>query len=236
MRHLIRLFFILSILILLFGSKLYSQRIQGAVIGGFNLSQVDGDEIFGFTNFGLNAGLGAVVPLSKNFSFSIETLYSQKGSTQNKQYSETDSLGNELNGAYKLNLDYLEVPILVHYNDRDILMAGLGFSYGRLVSVKEYEHTRKIETTTLNGGPYDRNDFSVVADLRFRVLKKFPRFKANIRYTYSIAKIRTRDFYNTRGEYVSTRDQFNNILSFRLIYMFNEKPPVADTKNNDSGF
>jgi hypothetical protein len=221
---------------LLLTGKSFGQRIQGAVIGGFNLSQVDGDEIYGFSKFGLNAGLGAVVPLGKNFSFSIETLYNQKGSFQSKQYTETDSLGNEFNGQYKLNLDYLEVPVLFHYNDKDILMAGLGFSYGRLINVKEYEHTRKVETTTLNGGPYDRNDFSVIADLRFRVWKKFPRFKANIRYSYSMVKIRTRDFYNTRGEYVNTRDQFNNLISIRLIYMFNEKPPVADVKNDNSGF
>jgi len=225
----IRLAGLLFIISIFFTHSGFGQRIQGAVIAGFNLSQVDGDEIFGFKKIGVNAGVGATLPIGKNFSFSIETLYNQKGSNQGKQYSDTDSLGNELNGAYKLRLDYLEIPVLFQYNDRDIITAGVGFSYGRLVRVEEYEHTRKVETTTLNGGPYSRSDYNVIADVRFRVLKKFPRFKLNLRYAYSMVKIRTRDFYDTRGQYDTTRDQFNNLISFRLIYMFNEKPPVADS-------
>ena len=114
---------------------------------------------------------------------------------------------------------------MVHYTDKDIITAGVGFSYGRLVNVKEWEHGRLIETTTLNTGPYDRTDFNILADIRFRIYK---RFKFNIRYAYSLAKIRTRDFYDIFGDYVNTRKQYNNLITFRLIYVFNEKPRVVD--------
>jgi hypothetical protein len=135
-----------------------------------------------------------------------------------------------LNGQYKLYLDYLEVPFLVHYTDKDIISAGIGFSYGRLVNVKEYEHDTLNLNTTLNNGPYDLNDYSVLVDLKFRIHKKIPRFKFNIRYSYSMKKIRSRDFYNTDGEYADTRDQYNNVISFRLIYVFNERAKLADPK------
>ncbi|MCB0822992.1 MAG: outer membrane beta-barrel protein [Bacteroidales bacterium] len=209
-----------------------AQQVRGAVIGGINLAQVDGDEIFGFNKFGGNLGLGAVVPIGNNLNFSIETIFSQKGSYQSAQYNDVDSLGNVTTGAYNLSLNYLEVPFLLFYNDKNVISGGAGFSYARLVGIKEYEHGSKIETTTLNTGPYDKNDFSILADVRFRMYK---RFMFNIRYAYSLAKIRTREFEDLLGN-TWERKQYNNTISFRIIYMFNEKPPVADSKNNNSGF
>ncbi|MCB0806338.1 MAG: PorT family protein [Bacteroidales bacterium] len=230
----IRLFIIIAILYFVsLASYSFSQRIQGAVIGGFNLAQVDGDEVYGFKKFGANAGLAAIVPVGDNFLGSMEILFNQKGSYQGKQYLDEDTLGNELNGKYNLRLNYLEVPFLFMYNDKDIITGGVGFSYGRLVGVREYEHGRRVETTTLNDGPYERDDFNILADVRFRIYKKL---KLNIRYAYSLSKIRTRVFYDTRGVYDISRDQFNNLITFRLVYMFNEKPPLADSKNKDSGF
>jgi len=225
------LFFILVLMDL----KVVGQRIKGQIIAGMNLSQVDGDEVYGFHKAGLNAGLGAILPLGKNFSFTIETLFNQKGSYQGEQYEDTvtnPSTGNKelWTGEYKLKLDYLEVPVLFHYTDKEIITAGIGFSYGRLVNVKEYEHGRQVETTTLNGGPYDRNDYDVLVDLNFRVHKKIPRFKMNIRYAYSMSKIRTRTFLDKFGNETITRDQYNNLFSLRLIYVFNEQPPLADQR------
>jgi hypothetical protein len=229
------IFQVLLLSVVLIENELYSQRIKGMVIAGMNLSQVDGDEIYGFDKAGLNTGVGAIVPLGKNFSFTIETLFNQKGSRQGAQYEDT--VTNPANGTkelwtgeYKLKLDYLEVPVLFHYTDKDIISGGVGFSYGRLVNVKEYEHGRQVESTSLNSDVYDRNDYNVLIDLNFRVHKKFSRFRVNFRYAYSMKKIRTRDFYNKYYEYIGTRDQFNNLLSLRLIYVFNEKPPLADPK------
>lgn len=223
------------LLIILISFSGNAQRIKGAVIAGMNITQVDGDEIYGFNNLGLNTGLAAILPFGKNFSFQLEVLYSQKGSYQGKQYEQeiTDTAGNvtaNLTGQYDLSLDYLEVPFLFHYTDRDIISAGVGFSYGRLVNVKEYEHDTLNQFTTLNSGTYNRNDYSVLVDLYFRIHKKIPRFKFNIRYSYSMTKIRTRDFYTTLGDYTGSRDQFNNVISLRLIYVFNEKAKLADRK------
>jgi hypothetical protein len=230
--------FILFILLVLMEVNVNAQRIKAEIIAGMNLSQVDGDEIYGFHKAGLNAGLGAMVPLGKNFSFSIETLYSQKGAYQGKKYEDqlidtaTGAVIAEYNGMYKLKLDYLEVPFLFQYTDKDIITAGLGFSFGRLVNVKEYEHDTLNQFTTLNSGVYDRSDYNVLVDIQARIHKKIPRWKFNVRYAYSISKIRTRDFYTVPppGKLYSTRDQYNNLLSFRLIYVFNERPPLADQK------
>jgi hypothetical protein len=210
-------FFILTLLFL--GQQIYAQRIKGVAIGGMNISQVDGDEIFGFNKVGLNMGLGAILPFGKGFSLSIETLFSQKGANQKDQYRTEDSLGNILTGAYKLQLNYLEVPILIQYTDHDRITIGGGLSYSGLVSLKEYEHNKLVETTTLSSGVYSNSDINVIADLRFRIYK---RLKLNIRYSYSIVKIRTRQFDDFLGN-TWERDQFNNVFSLRLYYIFNER-------------
>ncbi len=197
----------------------YAQRIKGVVIGGANITQVDGDEIYGFNKVGLNMGLAAIMPFGKGFSVSIETLYSQKGANQKDQYKTEDSLGNILTGAYKLQLNYLEVPILFHYTDQDRITIGGGFSYSGLVSLKEFEHNQRVETTTLASGVYSNSDISVVADLRFRLYK---RLKFNIRYSYSMIKIRTREFDDFLGN-TWMRDQYNNVFTLRLYYVFNER-------------
>jgi hypothetical protein len=203
-----------------------SQQVKAAIIAGFNLSQVDGDEIYGFHKPGFNAGLSAIVPVGSHFNFALETVFNQKGAYQGDQYRTTDTAGTVFTGAYNLRLNYLEVPFLLFYNDKDVVMAGGGFSYGRVVGLKEEEHGQRVSSTTLTSGTYNRDDFNLIADVRFRIYKKF---QFNVRYAYSIAQIRTREFEDFLGN-TWERKQFNNLVTFRFIYMINEKPPLAEIK------
>lgn len=208
------IFILLTFSICLLAGRIQSQVIKGEAILGMNLSQVDGDEVFGFKKVGLHVGAGVLVPIAKNWDISLEALYNQKGANENAQYN--DSI---YNGAYRVNLNYAEVPVLVMYTDKGFISAGAGFSWGRLVGVKEWEHGDLVETTTVNNGPYNKNDFCILGDLRIRIYKQL---KFNLRYQYSLVKIRTREFENLAGE-KWTRDQFNNVISFRLIWVFNEE-------------
>jgi hypothetical protein len=203
---------------------LSAQIIKGAAIAGINISQVDGDEVYGFNKFGANVGAAAIIPLSDHWEVSIEALFSQKGSYQRPHYSD-----DSLTGEYKLKLNYLDIPLLVHYNDKNRMFFGAGFSYGRLSSVEEYEHGRQVVTTNING-PYDRDDFNVIGDVRFRI---WQRLKFNIRYAYSISKIRTRE-YSPPGVDPWTRNQYNNFWSFRLIYVINEEQSERIRKENSA--
>lgn len=227
----IKLEILLSLAIIIFvSSTTFGQRIKGAIIAGGNFSQVDGDFKYGYYKAGLNLGAAAIVPLGGNFSFILETIFNQKGSYQSPQYNEIlkDTLGNIIkrrSGQYKLKLDYLEVPMLLQYTDKDVISAGIGFSYGRLVNVKEYEHDSIVLSSTLNSGTYNRNDYNVLFDLQFRIHRKIPKLKFNVRYAYSISNIRVRDYYDPySNEYFDTRKYYNNLITFRLIYVFNEKP------------
>lgn len=204
------LFYLL--LLVLLSHHATSQIILGALSAGINLTQVDGDEVYGFHKVGFNGGPQAIVPFAKNWSVSIETLFSQRGSYQKPQFD--DSLSYE----YKLNLTYVEVPLLIHFEDKKILNAGLGVSWSRLVGVKEWEHGRRVESTTMQG-PYSRNDFSIVADVRIPIYK---RLKINARYSYTFISIRNRTYTDGSGS-TWNRKQFNNVITIRLAYIFNEK-------------
>lgn len=202
------------ILFVLFASGLNAQIIKGEVFLGGNLSQVDGDECYGYKRIGAHIGAGAMIPFGKKWDVSMEVLFNQKGAFQKQQY--VDTIGTDIfTGEYKLRLNYVELPVLVHFTDKDLVTIGAGFSYGRLVAMNEYEHGVKTDFRD-----YNQNDFSVLVDLRLKIYKQL---KFNFRYQYSMAKIRTRDFYNINGQFQETRNQFNNVLTFRLVYMFFEE-------------
>ncbi|MBN2730739.1 MAG: PorT family protein [Bacteroidales bacterium] len=204
---------LISLILLLIGVFTQAQSIRGQIITGFNMSQVDGDEVVGYKKIGANLGVGAMLPMGKHWLISIETLFNQKGAYK-KYPVEYDTLPYPY---YNLRLNYAEVPIMIHYNDKDVLTFGTGFSYGRLVFMKEIEHGSQIDWPTRTGD-YNRGDWNFLFNVRFRM---YYGLHFDIRYAYSLVKIRTRTFSNATGMW--TRDQFNNTLSFRLVYVFNEK-------------
>ena len=212
-----RSLFTVFIFVLMGSFPLHAQIIKGEALVGFNLSHVEGDEVAGFKKPGLNIGAGAMLPLGKNWDISFEITYNQKGAREGDQYIDTVG-GIPVTGAYKLRLNYAEIPVLIHYTDKEFITIGAGFSYGQLVGIKEREHGRQVETTTLNSGTYAKGDFSYIIDLRVRL--KGP-LKLALRYQASLAKIRTREFENSIGD-TWLRNQYNKVVTLRLIYMFNE--------------
>lgn len=209
---------VLSLLsIFLFNSDISAQFFKAEVITGANLSQVDGDETYGFKKLGFSGGFGVVAPLSKNWSLSLETLYSQKGSRLKPQYVDS------LDGSYILKLAYAEVPFMIQYTDKDLASFGLGVSWNRMVAVDEMRHGYRIDSVTLTSKVFDKDDFMAFADVRIRV---YENFIANVRYSYSMDKIATRVLRDSETGKLNERDWYNNVWSVRLIYMINEKRPA----------
>jgi len=196
---------------------IFAQNIKGGIALGLNASQVDGDEVYGYHKYGLNIGPFAIIPVYKNlFSISLETLYNQKGSYQRPQYNDS------LSGEYKLILNYVDVPVLFRYTDKDVFTFGTGFSWGKLVDFKEWEHGRRVNWNTPNG-PYKTSDVNVLIDVQFKL---FTGLSFDFRYAYSVAKLRTRTFLTGQ-----IRKQYNNIISFRLVYVFKDKAMPKAEKN-----
>ncbi len=230
-------FFILIFIIFL-GSACLGQRFIGSVIAGVNGTQVDGDEVAGFYKWGVNAGASVMLPLDRKMRWfaTVELLYTQKGAYQNAYranailrpdsnnvlyyHNEDKTVPFNQDVKYKLTLDYVEVPVLFHYEDFHTGWGfGLGFSWGRLVNVKEIENGWTT-TTNLRSKTYSRNDWSVLADLKIKIWKGL---KLNIRYQYSLVPLRIREYKKPATGETWTRKEYNNVITFRLIYSFNEK-------------
>ncbi len=208
--------------VILFAFSAKAQIFRANAIVGMNVSQVNGDETYGFKKFGLNVGGGVEMPLGKNFLTSFEILYSQKGA-----YQKAFRPDSAIDGMYRLKLNYAEIPILIHYTDHKAAAIGLGFAWGRLVGTPietEQRYTRDFEDLDT---VYRKNEFSIIGDGKLRLYKNL---KLNVRYQYSLAPIATRWQIDSASGKKIVRDQYSSLWSLRLIWTFNEPTLEPDAK------
>lgn len=205
-----------------------AQIFKAYTVLGFNLSQIDGDEVYGYKKVAPQAGLGIMVPFDmkrpyQGWQASLEILFSQRGARET-----LDPF------AYKTTLSYIDIPLMLHFIDtKGGWTFGLGLQYGRLIKIKE-DWGLPEEVISGFERPFDypptpaflKNDLDIVAEIRFKIWEKL---KFSFRYQYSLIPIREDVwFYNGypagTQEYKSwSRDFKNNYLSFRFIYMLNER-------------
>jgi hypothetical protein len=214
--------------ILLLSTEVKAQIVKGEAFMGLNLTQIDGDKAYGYKHPGFHGGLGAIVPIYQkdyfDIDFSLEVVFNHRGAHQGRIYADTLSNGDIITGEYDVHMNYLEVPMMIYFSDKQIYSLGIGASYGRLVGLREYEHG-KLTDVNLNYQGEDRyklSDWCILADLKFRLHE---RLKFGIRYQYSLAEIRNRDFILVNGQpdpEWQNVSQYNNVVTARLIYVFNE--------------
>jgi hypothetical protein len=217
--------------ILLFSSVILTQAqvFKGEIIGGFNMTQVDGDYEIGYKKIGVHAGVGVMFPFSfkrnreyKPWAVSMEILYNQRGArARNLNYNSQDTISGFAQGKFRylLRLNYVSVPIILHFTDSNKWTVGVGLAYNRMFSSKEWEHG--VLQTYDSVKRLNSNDFTILADVRFRIWQQL---KFGFRFEYSLFSLRTRSSfpYSTTSP-TETRKQYNNNLTFYLVFMLNEK-------------
>ena len=209
-----RLRFTLLIFLALVSSTLVpdvsAQRILGALSAGMNLTQVDGDEFYGFHKTGFNVGPSVIIPFgrNRNFSFVLELLYSQKGSVHR---GSTDT------SNFRITLDYAEIPLLVRFTDKKMISGGVGFSYGQVINYKETRNAF-FDTLFRYQTPLSDNEVSIIGDIQIRLWSKL---WANLRYQYSLASLRTVLVDDPRiyPRKPFTRKQYNNVIRDRKAHV-----------------
>ena len=165
-----------------------AQVFKGEIIGGFNLTQVDGDQQIGYNRFGAHVGAGVMLPFhfkkgseSNPWAVSLEILLNQRGARKkNYQYNHTDTNIAHLSKykfKYSLRLNYISVPLMFHYTDKERFTVGVGLSYSRMFSSTELE--KDIAQTYDTVQRLNPNDFSALLDVRFRIWQQL---KAGFRF------------------------------------------------------
>ena len=92
-----------------------------------------------------------------------------------------------------------------------------------------------------NSDSYRPHDFNICADMRVRIWEGF---HAELRYEYSLVPIRTRWFYKDANETILKTDdsrvqplqrQYNNTITLRMVYLFNEHRSKANKEASKKG-
>lgn len=222
-----RIIFSFTILFIFSAFSLRAQIIQGEVIGGLNFSKVEGDRVnngmFKFNKPGVQLGLGAIIPVGHNFSTSFELLFNQKGAY--KKYGQPDSA----QPMYLTRLNYAEIPLLIQYTDKGIYTFGLGVSYSRLIGVNWVVNGRTL-SNNINDDYFTKDNFDWIADFKFRIYKQL---KLNVRYAYSLTSISTgKKLLTTIGGVSQDSNQRNSMISFRLVWVFNEEQSASNLEKS----
>ena len=125
-----------SIFLLLFSLTLYTQEgsksssFKAGIKAGINTSQMDGDGYAGFNKINPQAGFFLQKKLSKVAQLQFEIIYIQKGS---RYPGDPD---NGIFTTYRVQMDYMEVPILYQHEWRKFIFE-IGPGIGFLFNTKE---------------------------------------------------------------------------------------------------
>ena len=170
------------------GPSAYSQRFGAGAILGLNASQIDGDNQFGYRQFGLAGGLRGVARLSGRFDFQMEMLYSRRGSAAKNREKEGSGY------PVDINLQYAEVPVLFNYkahenwNGQYVLHFCTGFSYSRLLrSQVKAKHAQPAGQEDFNIAEVERdfnkNEIGWVAGAAFLPI---PKLSVGLRHVFAL--------------------------------------------------
>ncbi len=139
-----------------------AQRFKASLVGGFNMSQIDGDKLGGFHQVGINAGGRVAALMGKRWQLGVEMLYSQQGSHRTR----TD---DPLSNYESIRLNFVEAPVLIHFSDWKFRV-GAGFSYARLINYKviDFSGADITDFETLNP-----DIFSLILGVTFNFTEKW---------------------------------------------------------------
>ena len=97
----------------------------------------------------------------------------------------------------------------------------------RVIRSAGFNDTVSIASVIDNSHSYRAHDFSICADMRIRIWEGI---HAELRYQYSLRPLRYRMFYEDAGLTLANqiRAQYNNSITLRVVYIFNEHRSKAN--------
>lgn len=179
------------------------------VIGGINLSQVDGDNYAGYYKTGANFGVIGYARLRPHVALSYELLYSQRGSKSH--LPQPSGIDTVVVNKYGINVNYAEIPVMINVFDKQKSHIGVGLSYSRLISSSEYLSTTPAYNIDLSKYPFIKNNLEFVVSSELHVWKGL---FFNIRFQYSIIPMRIAVPPN-----FSRSVQYINQWTIRMMYL-----------------
>jgi len=198
-----KIFFAILLILPIF---VFSQRFEGGVLMGFNASQIDGDDLWGYNKAGLMGGVFVFTDFTEKWKGQLEIKYSAKGSSTNK----------DADVQYKYRLQYIEMPVIMEYAMFKKVQLQTGASLGYLFNAGINEGY---------GDGYTKfNDEDMPNSLEASLCVGFNAsfmdpININVRFSYSLLPVREKfpnDTYDNGSWY-------NNVVTFGIYYRIGKK-------------
>ena len=188
-----------------------AQNFGGGVILGLSASQVGGDNLGGFNKAGLLTGVFANKSISLLLSIQMEMTYIQKGS-KNPNMNKPEHL-NYL--REDISSSYIEVPLLLQYNQSEILKIEGGVQLAYLIDGYYNDYLGKIAYQ--NSSPFIKYDIGLLLGLDYAYSKNI---SLNTRISNSILPIGSEDYVHPSSFNSSRKGKYNSVLIFAIHYNF----------------
>lgn len=181
----------------LISSTVLAQHANIGIKGGVNAYTIKGDNSSGFdTKIGFHIGLIGHIHISNQFALQPEVVYSVQGT----QYSVS---GQEV----KLNLNYINIPLLFQYMFDNGFRLQAGPQVGFLASAKAKVGDNDTDVKT------DFENIDLGLGLGASYVNPASNFGVDVRYNLGLSNI------NKNG----TTDYFNRGLQAGVFYLFKHK-------------
>ena len=200
---------ILVIYLFALAINMQAQSFGGGIALGAVSSQVGGDNLAGFNKAGLFIGIFANKSISDFLSFQMEMNFIQKGSN-NANMNDDQHKNSEVPD---ISLSYVELPLLLKYNQSNKSQIELGIQAGYLINGFYNDIYGKIEYN--NTPPFRKYDVGLMLGFNYRLSKNI---NLNTRLSNSILPIGTEDYDNPELFNSSIKGKYNSVLSFALYY------------------
>jgi hypothetical protein len=178
--------------------NIYAQEFKAGVNLGLSTSQVSGDNLSGFHKAGVIIGGFVNRDINNNLSLQLEMTFIQKGSSNTKK-------NNLIADIY---LDYLEVPLLIIYQQSESIALEVGIHTSALVNGYYHDIYGRLENQTR----FNNFDIGALIGMSYKINNKL---SLNTRLTNSIIPIAEHASGQT---YRFNKGKYNTGLSFILKY------------------
>ena len=197
-----------GVLLLIHPMNNCAQVFKGGLKAGISSTQIDGDGYSGFNESGAILGASVKTQLNESWDAILEMQWIQKGSRD-----PADPANGKIQ-SYRIELDYIEVPVLLSYNTNKFSIQS-GLSFGYLFSSKESDHNGTINDPFF---AFKSSETSYNIGLQYSFTE---RFAFNMRYQRSLLPIADDVRFNqtTFGFFGGS---YSTVLQFTAFYSLHQ--------------
>jgi hypothetical protein len=173
---------------------------------GVNGCQVHGDSYDGYRKIGFFGGLAVNAFINKKISLELGFYFSQKGSKHAPTKDDPS--------YYRLNLNYIDLPLLFRYHLNTRYFFTIGPSLAYLISYNENNNYTNVTGNYI----YNKFEVGINTGLGRKINDKF---QVEVRFSNSIMPIRdfyANVYYPNPIARLFTKGYYNNIVTLMLTY------------------